>query len=81
MSDQDLWLKLNQVFQSVFGRESIAVGPLTTAQDVEEWDSLNHVQLILSVEAAFALRFKTIEVAGFENVGDMMAAIKRTLGR
>ncbi len=79
MNDNQLWEKLSLVFRSVFERDNITVNSNTTANDIAEWDSLNHVQVILAVEADFGIRFKHAEVASFENVGDMMGAIKRHL--
>lgn len=77
MNDAQLWTRLTEVFRAFFSNESLVIGPTTTAKDVEEWDSLNHVQLILAVEAAFAVHFKPSEVAAFANVGDMFAALQR----
>jgi len=77
MTDEQIWASVTSVFQSVFDRDSIEVGPATTANDIEEWDSLNHVQLIVAIEAEFKIRFRPVEVAAFENVGDMVQALKK----
>lgn len=73
------WQKMTEVFRSVFENRSIVVSEKTTGDDIIEWDSLNHVQLILAVETAFRIRFRHSEIAAFENVGDMMQAVKRQL--
>jgi acyl carrier protein len=79
MNDSELWDALTLVFHDVFGNDTITIGHATTANDIDEWDSLNHVQLILAVEAKFHIRFPASEVASFECVGDMVSAIKRRL--
>ena len=76
MDDALLWERLTNVFRNVFGRETIAIDPDTTSNDIEEWGSLNHLELVLAVQGEFGVRLKPVEVASFANVGDMMAAIK-----
>ncbi len=77
MNETQVYEAVTRVFRATFEREDIDVSATTTASDIEEWDSLNHVQLILAVETEFGIRFKPVEVAGFENVGDMVTAILR----
>ena len=79
MDDSLLWERLTGVFRAVFGRDSIAIQPDTTTADIDEWGSLNHLELVLAVQAEFGVRLKQVEVASFDNVGDMMDAIKRQL--
>ena len=81
MNDNQLHQQLTDVFRSVFKSNNITITSETTAADIAEWDSLNHVQLILAVEAAFGIRFRHAEVASFENVGDMIQAIQRCIMR
>lgn len=69
--------RLNEVFRDVFDNEELNVGPATTAKDVEGWDSLMHVTLIVNVEKAFGVRFTSSEVAGLKNVGELMQLIER----
>ncbi len=69
--------ELNTVFRSVFDNETLEVGPLSTASDVEGWDSLSHVNLIMAIETRFKIRFNTKELLTFKNVGDLAAAIEK----
>jgi len=78
--ETDLWPELTQVFREVFDDPEIHIGPETTADDVDAWDSLTHVQLIVAVEARFKVRFKHAEIAKFQNVGDLANAIEGHLG-
>ena len=64
--------KLNGVFQDVFDDDSIELSDKTTADDIDGWDSLEHITLISAVEKAFKMRFTMKEVSGMKNVGEMM---------
>ncbi|MEI9951521.1 MAG: acyl carrier protein [Pseudomonadota bacterium] len=69
--------KLNGVFRDIFDVPELVVGDTTTANDVEGWDSLAHVDLIVAVESAFNVRFTTKEVKALANVGDFIRLIER----
>jgi acyl carrier protein len=69
--------RVNEVFQEVFDNEDLIVTGETTAKDVEGWDSLMHVTLIINVEKAFAVRFTPSEIAGLKNVADLIGLIER----
>ena len=71
----DINARVNRVFQAVFDNPDLIVGSETTANDVEGWDSLTHIDLIVAVEKEFKIRFKTAEVNGMKNVGDLMGLI------
>ncbi|KJU86477.1 acyl carrier protein [Candidatus Magnetobacterium bavaricum] len=64
--------RLEKVFRDVFDDEEIVIFDKMTAADIEKWDSLTHVQLIVAVEREFAVRLKTAEIIGFKNVGDLL---------
>ena len=70
---------LTSVFRRVFDYPEITLTPETTADDVEGWDSLSHVNLITAVENCFNIRFKPKEVVSFKNVGDMARCIESKL--
>ena len=71
MTKEDLYEKLNQVFREVFDDDSITVNAKTTADDIEDWDSLEHITLVAAVENCFHIKFKVGEVVRFRNVGEM----------
>jgi acyl carrier protein len=71
--------KLNQIFREVFDDDDIAVNPATTANDVDGWDSLSHVNLIVAVEGRFNIRFSQKELLTFKNVGDLLNCIERKI--
>lgn len=70
---------LNQIFRMVFDDETLQITPGTTANDVDGWDSLSHVNLITTIEAKFSIRFTQKELLKHRNVGDLLADIDRKL--
>ena len=75
--DNEIYERLNSVFREFFDDEEIELDPDTTADDIEDWDSLNHITLMAAVEDEFGIRFTMGEVSGMENVGEMVEIIKR----
>jgi len=67
---------MTAIFQDVFDDDSIVVTPELTAQDVAEWDSLNHIRLILTVQKAFGISFSAAQTANLKNVGDLAELIQ-----
>ena len=75
MNRNDIIKRLNDVFRDVFDDSSIVVTDKTTSADIEDWDSIEHINPIGAVEDAFGLRFKMKEVSGMKNVGEMIDII------
>ncbi len=75
MSEQEIYERLNEVFRDVFDDDEIEVEAETTADDIEDWDSLAHINLISAVEDEFGIRFKMGEVSTMKNVGEMVEII------
>ncbi|HLZ66871.1 MAG TPA: acyl carrier protein [Aliidongia sp.] len=67
--------KLQQVFQDVFDDESIEIRPEMTARDVDGWDSMNHLRLILAVERTFKMRLASTKISGLKTVGELIDLI------
>lgn len=76
MTDKQIIDRLNEVFRDVFDDSSLEVTAKTTADDIEDWDSIEHITLIGAVEDEFGMRFKMGEVSGMKNVGEMASIIK-----
>lgn len=81
MSREEIFENLNEVFQDVFDDESITVGETTTADDIEDWDSLEHINLIVAVEQKFGIKFNMGEVNGMKNVGAMVDIIESRIAK
>ena len=62
---------MNQIFRMVFDDDAIQILPEMTANDVDGWDSLSHVNLIVAMENSFKIRFTQKELLTFKNVGDL----------
>lgn len=71
MTREQIFEALNEVFQDVFDDDTIAVTDATTVADIEDWDSLEHINLIVAVEKKFGVKFSMGEVTGMKNVGEM----------
>ncbi len=70
------WQTLTGVFQQVFEDDTIQINEKTTADDIDGWDSLSHVNLIVAVETTFNVRFSQKELLTFKNVGDLVRSIE-----
>ena len=75
MSRQEILEQLNSVFTDVLDEGSIQLTESNTADDVEGWDSLTHVQLVVAVEKKFGMRFSAKEIQSWKNVGEMIDSI------
>ncbi|MBC7489765.1 MAG: acyl carrier protein [Glaciimonas sp.] len=67
--------KLTPIFRNVFDDDGLVIEESTTASDVEGWDSLAHIRLMVTIEKAFGIRFTASEIADLENVGGMVELI------
>jgi acyl carrier protein len=77
MIDMDsIYEKLNNIFVTVFDNPSLKIFPETTADDIEEWDSFSHINLIMMIEMTFSVEFSQKEVMRFRNVADMASCIQ-----
>lgn len=68
--------RLNNIFREVFDDETIQIFDEMTAKDIEEWDSLMHITLVITIEKEFGLRLNAAEVGNLENVGAMIAILE-----
>lgn len=75
MNKEEIYERLTNVFRSVFDDENININDTTTADDIEEWDSLEHINLLVAVEQEFNIKFNMNEVTNMKNVGEMVDII------
>lgn len=76
MNEPAIYTKLRELFVDIFDDESIVLTPQLTAKDVDGWDSLTHIRLLLTVEKAFQIKFSSTEIGNLKNVGDLVALIE-----
>ena len=81
MNRAALYEKLTELFRDIFDDDSIIIGDETTAADVEGWDSLTNIRLILAVETAFSLRLSASQVSALAKLGDLVDVIEKKLDR
>ncbi len=75
MKREEIFTRLNNVFRDVFDDESITVNETTCSDDIEDWDSLEHINLVSAVEQEFGIKFTMGQVVGMKNVGEMVNII------
>jgi acyl carrier protein len=75
MTEAEIYSELTDVMREVFDDDSLEIGPMTTAENVDGWDSQAHITLIVATEVRFGVRFRTAEVEGLKNVGELVRLI------
>lgn len=75
MERSEIYEKLNEIFRDVLDNDEIELNDASKADDIEEWTSLTHIQLIVEIEKAFKLRFTSEEILEWNNVGEMVDSI------
>ena len=79
MERVEIFEKLNDVFREYFDDDSIIVTDATTAADIDDWDSLEHINLLVAIEREFGIKFTLGETSEMKNVGEMVTAISEHL--
>lgn len=79
MTESEILQKLTEVFRDVFELPDLVLEKSTTAQDIDEWDSVNHIMLVVETERQFRVKFQTAEVEEMKNVGDLVSMIHAKL--
>ena len=81
MDNGQLLLKIQEIFRDVLDDEEIILNDNSTADDVEGWDSLTHIQLIVQIEKAFKIKFTSKEILSWKNVGELVNCLSAKLGQ
>lgn len=80
MKEQDILTALTEIFREVFDDETLVITPATTPEDIEEWDSLEQINLLTAAQERFGVKFTLEDVRSIGSVGDMAALIQRAVG-
>jgi acyl carrier protein len=77
MTQQEIYPRLTKIMRDVFDDDNLVVTPELTANDVEGWDSVSHITLIVAIEEAFGIKFKSAELEKMKNVGQLVDEIEK----
>ena len=75
MESKEIFSKLNEIFIDVLDLDECNLTDETNANDIEEWDSLSHIQLIVAIEKRFGIKFTSLEIMKWRNVGELVDSI------
>ena len=76
MERKEIFDKMEEIFTDIMDLKDIKLNDETFADDIEEWDSLSHIQIIVAIEKAFGIKFSSQEMITWKNVGDMVDCIQ-----
>ena len=79
MQQQEIYARLTEIFHDLFDDDTLVLTPALTAAEVPEWDSFNHINLIVAVESAFKIKFQTAELESLQSVGHLADLIQKKL--
>lgn len=77
MDRNEILAKVQDIFREELELDDLELTDETTADDVEGWDSLSHIQLVAALEEAFGIEFKSREILSWDNVGDLIDSIEK----
>jgi acyl carrier protein len=77
----ELHVVVEGIFRDLFRDNSLVIHTATSAKDIEGWDSLAHITLIVAIEKKFGIKFKLAELHELRNVGDILALVKTKTGK
>ncbi len=80
MDDVEIYNRLTSIFMDILDNDDIVLTPDTTAADIDEWDSLSHILLVVSTESVFSIKFNVGEIEALENVGQFADLIMEKRG-
>ncbi|MBQ7689725.1 MAG: acyl carrier protein [Muribaculaceae bacterium] len=76
MERKEIYKQLEEIFCDVLDLDEVSLTDATCADDIEEWDSLSHIQLVVSIEKAFGIKFTSQEIMKWKNVGEMVDSLQ-----
>jgi acyl carrier protein len=80
MTDAELYAGLNAIFRQVLGDDQMDRKPSMTAEDVEGWDSMNHIFIVVEIEKRFGVKFQAAEMEELKDVGELAALVREKAG-
>lgn len=80
MTRENIYAQLTEIFRNIFDDEDIVLSDDTTADDIEDWDSLEQINLLVAIEKKFSIKFQLADVSHLENVGAMVDLVEKLVG-
>jgi acyl carrier protein len=80
MTDPELYAGMNEIFRQVLDDDTITLTSSMTAEDVEGWDSMNHIFIVVEIEKRFGIKFQAAEMEELKNVGELAALVREKVG-
>ena len=80
MNEQQILAAVQDIFRDNFDDDTLVISRATTANDIEDWDSLEQINLLTAIEKKFGIKFKLADVRGLKDVGDLLDLVKRMVG-
>lgn len=79
MNREEILKKLTDIFREIFDDETLIISEKTNAEDIEAWDSIENINVIVAMEKEFCIKFQIMEIGEMENVGEMVSLIEKKL--
>jgi len=79
INEEQILAEVQEIFRDVLDQEELVIGPETTAEEVDDWDSLHHIQLVVAIEKHFKIKFTSTQIFTWKNVGDLCADVQKLL--
>lgn len=76
MERNDVLARVQDIFRDVLENDDIVLSDGTTADDIDEWDSLSHIQLIVAIEKSFRIKFTSKEILSWKNIGELIDTVQ-----
>jgi acyl carrier protein len=79
MEKDEIMKRLQDIFRDVFDNDGLEINGSTSSYDIEEWDSLSHIQLVVAIEKAFGIKLTSKEILSWDDVGEMIDALRNKI--
>ena len=79
MNNKEIFDRIQDIFRSVFDDQSLEIKRSTTSSDIEDWDSLNHINLVVAIEKEFNTKFSLEDIQALEDVGAMADVVEKRI--
>ena len=79
MTATEILIQINEIFIDILENEAIVLDENTTANDVDDWDSLTHIMIVVAIENHFKIKFSSKEILTWQNIGEMVSSVKNKI--